>query len=167
MRMQLMITRFAAVVLNATATPTRNQSPCSGHVPERVSLPCRSEATPTSQPKWPHKAKPELVASRLGGRSDSDKCSRALVTSRSASWIGVERQRIRLPLLRWKELAGCHHQVSIGLIQVGVSLPHESRAHCDSKTREYPNRSKSHRSVAPKQQGTPLNNLIKLYGNWG
>ena len=46
-------------------------------VPMRMSLPCRSAATPTNQPKWRHKAKHE--ASRLAGRSV--KCSRALRSS--------------------------------------------------------------------------------------
>ena len=73
----MQLTRFAAAVLNATATPTRHQAPRSGHVPMRMSLPCRSAATPTNQPKWRHKAKPE--ASRLAGRSG--KCSRALRSS--------------------------------------------------------------------------------------
>ena len=73
----MQLTRFAAAVLNGTATPTRHQAPRSGHVPMRMSLPCRSAATPTNQPKWRHKAKPE--ASRLAGRSV--KCSRALRSS--------------------------------------------------------------------------------------
>ena len=73
----MQLTRFAAAVLNATATPTRHQAPRSGHVPRRMSLPCRSAATPTNQPKWRHKAKPE--ASRLAGRSG--KGSRALRSS--------------------------------------------------------------------------------------
>ena len=129
----MQLTRFAAAVLNATATPTRHQAPRSGHVPMRMSLPCRSAATPTNQPKWRHKAKPE--ASRLAGRSV--KCSRAgpceAARVTSASWIGVERHQIHLPLLRWTEPARCHHRVSIGPIQVGFSLPHES--HCDLKAR--------------------------------
>lgn len=80
----MQLTRFAAAVLNATATPTRHQAPRSGHVPMRMSLPCRSAATPTNQPKWRHKAKPE--ASRLAGRSG--KCSRALLceAARVTSW---------------------------------------------------------------------------------
>ena len=133
-------------LLNAiivTATPTRqwHQAPRSGHVPRRVSLPCRSAASPTNQPKWRHcgilKSKPK--ASRLAGRSGQ--CSRALKSSAGRvcfmDWCPtVENHRIQLPLLRWTEPAKCHHQVSIGLIQVGFSRPHES--HFDSKARENP-----------------------------
>ena len=111
--------------------------PCT----EAASLPCRSAAAPTNPPKWRHNAKPK--ASRLAGRSAAGKCSRALRSSAGhnychllESWIGVERHRIHLPLLRWTEPARCHHQVLIGLIQIGFSLPHES--HCDSKARENP-----------------------------
>ena len=55
----------------------------------------------------------------------------------SASWIGVDKHQIHqvLPLLRWADLepamARCHHRVSIGPIQVGVSLPHDRESHCD------------------------------------
>jgi hypothetical protein len=79
----MQLTRFAAAVLNATATPTRHQAPRSGHVPMRMSLPCRSAATPTNQPKWRHKAKPE--ASRLAGRSG--KCSRARAAKQRGSHL--------------------------------------------------------------------------------
>ena len=66
-----------AAVRNATATPSRHHAPRSGHMPRRVSLLCRSAATPTNQPEWRHKAKPE--ARRLAGRSG--KCSRAVRSS--------------------------------------------------------------------------------------
>ena len=80
------------------------------------------------------KQSPRPAGSQADLSSVAGPCEAARVTS--ASWIGVERHQIHLPLLRWTEPARCHHRVSIGPIQVGVSLdlPHES--HCDLKARE-------------------------------
>lgn len=78
------------------------------------------------------KQSPRPAGSQADLASAAGPCEAARVTS--ASWIGVERHQIHLPLLRWTEPARCHHRVSIGPIQVGFSLPHES--HCDSKARE-------------------------------
>ena len=131
----MQLTRFAAAVLNATATPMRHQAPRSGHVPMRMSLPCRSAATPTTSRNGDIKQSPRPAGSQadLPSACAAGPCEAARVTS--ASWIGVERHPIHLPLLRWTEPARCHHRVSIGPIQVGFSLPHES--HCDSKAREF------------------------------
>ena len=75
------------------------------------------------------KQSPRPAGSQADLASAAEPCEAVRVTS--ASWIGVERHQIHLPLLRWTEPARCHHRVSIGPIQVGFSLPHES--HCDSE----------------------------------
>ena len=77
---------------------------------------------------------PRPAGSQADLASAAGPCEAARVTMSSSSWIGVERHQIHLPLLRWTEPVRCHHHVSIGPIQVGFSLPHES--HCESKARE-------------------------------
>ena len=111
------------------------------------------------------KQSPRPAGSQADLESAAGPCEAARFTS--ASWIGVKRHQIHLPLLRWTEPARCHHRVSIGPIQAGFSLPHES--HCDSKARKNPTRIGARVTirwyqtypVLALQQNTSPNNLIK------
>ena len=100
-RMQL--TRFAAAVMNVTATPTRASStalwPCTNA--DVAAMPIGCDTGPQTSRNGDIKQSPRPTGSQADLASAAGPYEAARVTS--DSWIGVERHQVHLPLLRWTE----------------------------------------------------------------